>query len=63
MSTAYIGSTPPAGGSTSTDHHSGWYYIPAMQTVTVAENKQMVVFGTFTYDGTVNIDGQLILEP
>jgi hypothetical protein len=55
-----ISSTIPGGG---TDHHSGYYYIPAALTVTVAENKQMTTWGILDIDGALIIDGQLITEP
>lgn len=56
-----INSTLPTTGS-GEDHHSGWFEIVVAQTVNIAARKQMVVFGTFVMDGTLNIDGQLILE-
>jgi hypothetical protein len=55
-----IGATVPSGGGT--DHHCGWYVILIGATVTIVENKQMVCFGGMILDGTLNIDGQLILE-
>lgn len=48
---------------TGTDHHSGYYYIPAATTVTIALNKQMTTWGTLDIDGTLIIDGQFISEP
>ena len=48
--------------SPGTDQHNGYYHIPAGQTVTISENKQMVCFGLMTIDGTLIIEGQLILE-
>ena len=62
MSTAYIGSTPPAGGSSGTDHHASWQEIITSQEVTIAERKQMIVFGVFINDGVLNVDGTLIVE-
>lgn len=47
----------------STDHHSGWEIIVLNSTEKIAMNKQMVCFGAFTVDGTLIIDGALILEP
>jgi hypothetical protein len=49
-------------GGQGTDHHSGWKKILDGQTVLVAENKQMVVFGTLENDGSLHVDGELILE-
>lgn len=46
-----------------TDHHSGYYFIPLFQLVVIALNKQMVCFGELKIDGTLFIDGMLILEP
>lgn len=46
-----------------TDFHSGYYYIPLFSLVTVVLNKQMVCFGELKIDGTLFIDGMLILEP
>jgi len=53
-----IGSNVAAG----TDHHSGWYYVPAGTVITIAENKQMTVWGDFIVDGDILNEGQLILE-
>lgn len=46
-----------------TDHHSGYYFIPLFQLVVIALNKQMVCFGALNIDGTLFIDGALIVEP
>lgn len=46
-----------------TDWHSGWYNIPLFAFVLVALNKQMTCFGPITIDGTLYVDGQLIVEP
>jgi len=51
------------GISGGTDHQSCWFHIAALQSVTISERKQMVVFGDFLVDGDLIIDGQLILEP
>lgn len=53
--------TQSAGGG-GTDFHSGYYEIQNAQTVTIEEFKQSVTFGTLVNDGTLNVDGQLILE-
>lgn len=49
-------------GATTTDHQSGWKKILEGETVTVVENKQMVVFGGHENDGELYLDGELILE-
>lgn len=50
-------------GGSGADNHSGYYLIPLATTVTVSLYKQMVFFGqTLIIDGSINIDGQLILE-
>lgn len=49
-------------GGVSEDFHSGWYAIPITSSVTVLNRKQMVVFGELELDGTLNVDGQLVLE-
>lgn len=46
-----------------TDWHSGYYYIPLFSLIVIAVNKQMVCFGELKIDGTLFIDGMLILEP
>lgn len=45
-----------------TDFHSGYFYIPLFSLVVVERNKQMTCFGTLNIDGTLYIDGMLILE-
>lgn len=45
----------------STDHHSGFKKITADQTIVIEENKQSITFGAMTLDGTLIIDGELIL--
>jgi len=46
----------------STDHHSGFYKIEAGQTVTIEENKQMTNWNNLLIDGTLIIEGDLILK-
>jgi len=46
----------------STDHHSGFYEIEAGQTVTIEENKQMTNWNNLLIDGTLIIEGDLILK-
>ncbi len=46
----------------STDHHSGFYEIEAGQTVTIEENKQMTNWNNLSINGTIIIDGDLILK-
>lgn len=45
-----------------TDHHSGWELIQQDKTAIVAEFKQMINHNKLEIDGTLNIDGTLILE-
>ena len=54
--------TSSGGSGGGEDHHSGWYDISSVSTVTVSANKQMVVFDEFTLDGIINVDGLLIIE-
>ncbi len=49
-------------GGSGDDFHACWYNIINSQTVTIISRKQMTVFGEFTLDGVLNIEGQLILE-
>ena len=49
-------------GSSYEDYHSGYYNIELGQTVEIKENKQMVNFNTLTLNGTLNINGHLILR-
>lgn len=51
-----------AGSGSSTDHHSSWEEITSVETVTVSERKQMVVFGMFILEGVINVDGTLIVK-
>ena len=46
-----------------TDFHCGYYYIPLFSLIVVVLHKQMVCFGQFNCDGTIFVDGQLIVEP
>lgn len=46
----------------STDHHSGFYEIEVGQTVTIEENKQMTNWNNLLIDGTLIIEGDLILK-
>lgn len=45
-----------------TDHHSGYYKIESPDTVTIEENKQMTNWNRLEIDGTLIIDGELILK-
>lgn len=45
----------------STDHHCGYKKITADQTIIIEENKQSMTFGGMILDGTLVIDGELIL--
>jgi hypothetical protein len=44
------------------DHHSGYSKIESTDTVTVQENKQMTNWNKLEIDGTLIIDGELILK-
>lgn len=44
------------------DWHCGWEYIPDGVIVRIIENRQSVCFGTFAVDGTLLLEGSLILE-
>ena len=45
------------------DNQSGIYRIADNLLVNIALDKQMVIWGDFTIDGALLLDGQLILEP
>lgn len=45
-----------------TDHHSGFKTINTGQTVTIKENKQMTNWNKLTNNGTLDINGDLILR-
>jgi hypothetical protein len=45
-----------------TDHHSGFKTINSGQTVTIKENKQMTNWNKLTNNGTLDINGDLILR-
>lgn len=49
-------------GFSGADHHSGYYEIVASSTITIAEYKQSVTFGVLTLEGSLLVDGQLIME-
>ena len=49
-----------AGGFT--DHHSGYKLIESTSTITIDSDKQMINYGIFTIDGTLIVDGDLILQ-
>lgn len=51
-----------SGSGSATDHHSGYYYVAPATTLTVAEYKQSICYGVMTVDGSLVVDGQLILE-
>lgn len=55
-------SSGSGGGSFSGDIHSGIDHILAVETVTIAERKQMVIFDTLTIEGNLIIDGTLVLR-
>ena len=45
-----------------TDHHSGFYLINEFEEITIKENKQMTNFNKLTNNGTLRIEGNLILR-
>jgi hypothetical protein len=57
-----IGSNVSSTAEGGEDNHSGYYYIPVSTLVTVSENKQSITYGILGLDGTLVIDGQLIME-
>ncbi len=44
------------------DIHSGVYFIPSGDTITVLENKQMINKGGLDIEGDIVIEGQLFME-
>lgn len=46
----------------SKDHHSGWDEILPATVVVVKERKQMVVFDELKLDGSLFVDGKLVIE-
>ena len=56
----YIDGALVQGGET--DHHSGFNVIEFGEEFTIVDNKQMVNFNKLTINGTLNIDGELILR-
>ncbi len=54
--------TAGGGGGSGTDHHASWEEIVSAATVTIDAYKQMVVLGPFILDGTLLIEGSLIVE-
>ena len=48
--------------TTGTDHHSGLKTIETTEVFTIAENKQMTNWNKLTNNGTLKIDGDLILR-
>jgi hypothetical protein len=51
-----------ATGGSGQDYQSGVYYIPVATTVTIAEYKQSITYGMMDVEGTLQVDGQLIME-
>ncbi len=49
-------------GSWNGDHHSGFYKVDSKETITVSLDKQMTNWNKLTNNGTIKIDGQLILR-
>lgn len=56
-----ITSTSGGSGGSSTDHHSGWNFIPSGETVTVAQNKNMIVYQEIEVQGDLDIEGEVIV--
>lgn len=46
----------------STDHHSGYNEIISSENITIESRKQMINYGGLKVDGTLNIQGDLILK-
>jgi len=46
----------------SEDYHSGYKEISTYQTIRIAENKQMINYNNLTNNGTLIVDGDLILQ-
>lgn len=44
------------------DWHCGWSYIPANAIVRIVEFRQSVTFGPLSVEGTMLLEGTLILE-
>jgi hypothetical protein len=57
-----LGDTLPGGGL-SDDFLSAVFDIQPLETFIIPEFRQMAVFGGFENQGTLIIEGQLILEP
>lgn len=49
-------------GSWNGDHHSGFYKVDSDETIVVSIDKQMTNWNKLTNNGTIKIDGQLILR-
>jgi hypothetical protein len=49
------------GSGTGTDHHSGWSFIASGETVTVAQNKNMIVYQEIEIQGDLDIEGEVIV--
>jgi hypothetical protein len=49
-------------GSWNGDHHSGFYKVDSDESITVTLDKQMTNWNKLTNNGTIKIDGQLILR-
>lgn len=47
-------------GGSGTDHHSGFYYAP--DATIISEFKQSVTYGILDLEGSLEVDGQLIME-
>lgn len=43
------------------DHHSGASVIQTGTTLTIGPGRQMIIFAEATFDGTINLDGDLWL--
>ncbi len=49
-------------GGQDTDQHSGFYEIELDDELTIEENKQMTNWNNLSINGTIIIDGDLILK-
>lgn len=53
---------PTSGSQQTTDHHSGFYFIPASQQTVVENTKQMTTWGPLLLDGVLIVEGQHFVE-
>ena len=56
------GNNSAAIGGQDTDQHSGFFVIELDEEITIEQNKQMTNWDKLIIDGTIIIDGDLILK-